>query len=68
MGVFEFKGAGDWLMDAANAIGETNDLYCSKETFNHSYQWRVKGHVQQKLDTIDLATVNILTENTKIRM
>ena len=30
-GVGEFKSAGDWLMDAANAIGETNDLYAVKQ-------------------------------------
>ena len=36
--------------------------------FDHSYQWRVKGHLQQKSDTIDLATVDLLTENAKIRI
>ena len=31
LGVCEFKIAGDWLMDAANAIGETNDLHSAKQ-------------------------------------
>ena len=30
-GVSEFKSAGDRLMDAANAIDETNDLYVAKQ-------------------------------------
>ena len=31
LGVYEFKSAGDQLMSAANAIGETNDLYVPKQ-------------------------------------
>ena len=31
LGVCELKSAGDWLMDAASAIGETNDLYVAKQ-------------------------------------
>ena len=30
-GVCEYKSAGDRLMDAANAISETNDLYVAKQ-------------------------------------
>ena len=30
-GVYEFKSAGDQLMDAVNANGEINDLYVAKQ-------------------------------------
>ena len=30
-GVCEFKNAEDWLMDAANAVDKTNDLYVAKQ-------------------------------------
>ena len=47
-------------MDAANAIGETNELYVAKQRL-------IIRHIQQKSDTIDLATVNLLTENVKMK-
>ena len=52
-------------MDAANAIGETNDLYIAKQRLCiHSSGVDIfKGHIQQKSDTINLASVDLLTEN-----
>ena len=52
-------------MDAANAIGETNDLYIAKKRscIHISGVDIFKGHIQPKSDTINLASLDLLTEN-----
>ena len=42
-GVCEFKSEGDRLMNAANAIGETNDLYVAKQRLIIHISGELKG-------------------------
>ena len=55
-------------MDAANAIGETNDLHAAKHWLTIFISGESKDIFQQKSNTIDLAIVDLLTENVKIQM
>ena len=63
--VCEFKGAGHWLMDAANVIGETN-LYVVEQRLIIHFSGESKDVLSRS--HIDVATVDLLTKNVKIRM